>query len=100
MVARSLSPRKRQSYQRWHGAAIAAAKIDSGRPWAIFGQGQGIGALYDRSLWRRSGGSPDKMGLIRTAVVGVGHFGQHHAEKLSRVDGATLVAVADIDGGR
>ena len=40
------------------------------------------------------------MGLIRTAVVGVGHFGQHHAEKLSRVDGATLVAVADIDGGR
>ena len=40
------------------------------------------------------------MGLIRTAVVGVGHFGQHHAEKLSRVDGATLVAVVDIDGSR
>ena len=40
------------------------------------------------------------MESIRTAVVGVGHFGQYHAEKLARVDGATLVAVADIDAGR
>jgi predicted dehydrogenase len=40
------------------------------------------------------------MESIRTAVVGVGHFGQHHAEKLTRVEGATLVAVADIDAGR
>ena len=40
------------------------------------------------------------MTSIRTAVVGVGHFGQHHAEKLARAEGATLVAVADIDGAR
>jgi predicted dehydrogenase len=40
------------------------------------------------------------MTSIRAAVVGVGHFGQHHAEKLARVDGASLVAVADIDAAR
>jgi predicted dehydrogenase len=37
---------------------------------------------------------------LRTAVVGVGHFGQHHAEKLARVPHSELVAVADINGGR
>jgi predicted dehydrogenase len=37
---------------------------------------------------------------LRTAVVGVGHFGQYHAEKLARVPHSELVAVADIDGGR
>ena len=37
---------------------------------------------------------------IRTAVIGVGHFGQYHAEKLSRLPGSTLTAVVDIDAGR
>ncbi len=34
---------------------------------------------------------------VRTAVIGVGHFGKFHAEKLARVTGSDLVAVADID---
>jgi predicted dehydrogenase len=37
---------------------------------------------------------------IRAAVVGVGHFGQYHAEKLARLDGVELVAVADTDPER
>ncbi|MFO1059601.1 MAG: Gfo/Idh/MocA family oxidoreductase [Dongiaceae bacterium] len=40
------------------------------------------------------------MAGIRTAVIGVGHFGQYHAEKLARLDGVDLVAVADCDGER
>lgn len=34
---------------------------------------------------------------VRTAVIGVGHFGNFHAEKFARVKGSNLVAVADID---
>lgn len=37
---------------------------------------------------------------IRTAVVGVGHFGQYHAEKFANLPGSQLVAVADIDESR
>ncbi len=37
---------------------------------------------------------------LRTAVIGVGHFGQYHAEKFARVPASELVAVVDIDGGR
>ncbi len=34
---------------------------------------------------------------IRTAVIGVGHFGKFHAEKFARLANSELVAVADID---
>ncbi len=34
---------------------------------------------------------------IRTAVVGVGHFGKYHAEKYARLNGSAFVAVADTD---
>ncbi len=37
---------------------------------------------------------------IRIAVVGVGYFGALHAEKVARLPGAELVAVADIDRDR
>jgi predicted dehydrogenase len=37
---------------------------------------------------------------IRTAVIGVGHFGKFHAEKFARLAGCDLVAVADIDAER
>ena len=37
---------------------------------------------------------------IRTAVVGTGHFGQYHAQKLAKIPGSELVAVADIDAER
>ena len=37
---------------------------------------------------------------VRTAVIGVGHFGQYHAEKLARLPGSRLSAVVDIDGER
>ena len=37
---------------------------------------------------------------LRTAVIGVGHFGQYHAEKFARVPESRLVAVADIDAAR
>jgi predicted dehydrogenase len=40
------------------------------------------------------------LAAIRAAVVGVGHFGQYHAEKLCRLEGVDLVAVADLDGAR
>jgi len=33
-------------------------------------------------------------------VIGVGHFGQYHADKLSRLPGSQLVGVVDIDAGR
>jgi len=37
---------------------------------------------------------------LRVGVVGVGHFGRHHARVFSKLDGVKLVGVADIDGGR
>ena len=36
-------------------------------------------------------------GALRLGVAGVGHFGRYHAEKMAAIDGARLVAVADID---
>ena len=36
----------------------------------------------------------------RFAVVGVGHFGQHHARILARLPGARLVTVVDVDPDR
>ncbi len=39
-------------------------------------------------------------GALRLGVVGVGHFGRYHAEKMAAIDGARLVAVADIDSAR
>src|SRR5258708_7305233 len=38
--------------------------------------------------------------MIRTAVIGVGHFGRLHAEKYAGLPGSTLVAVADVDPAR
>ena len=40
---------------------------------------------------------PDK---LRTAVIGVGHFGQRHVEKYAAIDTADLIAVADNDPDR
>ena len=37
---------------------------------------------------------------LRVAVVGVGHFGRHHARILSSLPGVRLVAVVDIDADR
>jgi predicted dehydrogenase len=37
---------------------------------------------------------------MRVAVVGVGHLGRHHARILSALPGATLTAVADVNGPR
>lgn len=37
---------------------------------------------------------------IRTAVIGTGHFGIYHAQKLAKIPGSELVAVADIDADR
>jgi predicted dehydrogenase len=37
---------------------------------------------------------------LRAAVVGVGHLGQYHADKLAAMDGVELVAVADSDAAR
>lgn len=34
--------------------------------------------------------------VIRTAVIGVGHLGRHHARILGSLDGASLVGVADV----
>ena len=39
-------------------------------------------------------------GPLRLGVVGVGHFGRYHAEKMAALDGARLVAVADTDPAR
>ena len=36
-------------------------------------------------------------GRLRVAVIGAGHFGQFHAEKIAASENAELVAVADID---
>lgn len=43
------------------------------------------------------GGAGDQ---LRLGVVGVGHFGRYHAEKMAALEGARLVAVADIDAAR
>ena len=45
-----------------------------------------------------SRGSAD--GALRLGVVGAGHFGRYHAQKAAAIDGASLVAVADIDAER
>jgi predicted dehydrogenase len=37
---------------------------------------------------------------LRTAVIGVGHLGRHHARILSTMEGARLSAVVDINGER
>ncbi len=37
---------------------------------------------------------------VRVAVIGVGHFGAYHAEKVANLPRAELVAVADIDRSR
>ena len=39
-------------------------------------------------------------GALRLGVVGAGHFGRYHAQKMAALDGACLVAVADIDADR
>ena len=40
------------------------------------------------------------MNEFKTAVIGVGHFGQHHAVKYAKLAGSRLVAVVDRDPGR
>lgn len=40
------------------------------------------------------------MKKIRVGVVGVGYFGQFHAEKYSQMDGVKLVGVVDVDPSR
>ncbi len=44
---------------------------------------------------RQSPGKP-----LRTAVVGVGHLGQHHARIYAGLPGCQLVGVADADPAR
>ena len=39
-------------------------------------------------------------GALRLGVVGAGHFGRYHAQKMVALDGARLVAVADVDTDR
>ena len=39
-------------------------------------------------------------GELKVGVVGVGHFGRYHAEKMAALDDAHLVAVADPDSAR
>lgn len=40
------------------------------------------------------------MGLVRTAVVGIGYLGQYHAEKYSALPSVKLVAVCDLNQAR
>jgi predicted dehydrogenase len=40
------------------------------------------------------------MSILRVAVIGVGHLGQHHARILSELPGVQLVGVADTKPGR
>jgi predicted dehydrogenase len=47
-----------------------------------------------------SGVSPPEQREIRTAVVGVGYLGRHHARIHASMPGARLVAVVDIDAAR
>jgi predicted dehydrogenase len=37
---------------------------------------------------------------IKVGVVGVGYFGQFHAEKYAKMEGVELVGVADMDESR
>jgi len=37
---------------------------------------------------------------LKVGVVGVGYFGQFHAEKYAKMEGVELVGVADVDGSR
>ena len=39
-------------------------------------------------------------GALRLGVVGAGHFGRYHAQKMAALDDARLVAVADVDADR
>ena len=39
-------------------------------------------------------------GVARFAVIGAGHMGRYHAEKLARCEGVELIAVVDADAGR
>ena len=39
-------------------------------------------------------------GALRLGVVGAGHFGRYHAQKMAALAGARLVAVADVDADR
>ena len=39
-------------------------------------------------------------GALRLGVVGAGHFGRYHAQKMAALGGARLVAVADVDADR
>ena len=39
-------------------------------------------------------------GALRLGVVGAGHFGRYHAQKMAALDGARLAAVADVDADR
>ena len=48
----------------------------------------------------REGAREGADGPLRLGVVGVGHFGRYHAEKMAALDGARLVAVADTDRAR
>ena len=48
----------------------------------------------------REGAREGADGPLRLGVVGVGHFGRYHAEKMAALDGARLVAVADTDQAR
>jgi predicted dehydrogenase len=44
--------------------------------------------------------SPSEHTPLRVAAIGVGHLGRHHARIMSSLDGARLVAVADINRER
>lgn len=35
--------------------------------------------------------------VIKTAVIGVGHLGQHHARIINEIEGAELIGVVDVD---
>ena len=48
----------------------------------------------------REGAREGADGPLRLGVVGVGHFGRYHAEKMAALDGVRLVAVADRDEDR
>ena len=40
------------------------------------------------------------MEKVKVGVVGVGYFGQFHAEKYAKMEGAELVGVVDVDASR
>lgn len=40
------------------------------------------------------------MEKIKVGVVGVGYFGQFHAEKYAKTEGVELVGVVDVDASR